>query len=255
MTLPTFCQSCSMPLGEAVLGTEKDQSKSKDYCIYCYKDGAFTYPDCTMEQMIEICVPHMIQENMDDEQARAMLLRVLPNLKRWENQGATSVDSVPEPRIEHLDPIVIAGISARTTNACEMSGEGVIGNLWEQYAAKQLDQVLTDESAVAYGVYYNYENGALGEYSIMAGKRVSSTQGVPEGLDVVTLPKATYAVFTTRRGPLSEVVIETWQDIWKWSMKNGVSRTFTGDFERYDERCMDPANVVVDIYIAIATPE
>ena len=37
-----FCQSCGMPLTDEVLGTNADGSKSEEYCIYCYKDGAFT---------------------------------------------------------------------------------------------------------------------------------------------------------------------------------------------------------------------
>lgn len=39
---PHFCQSCGMPLTEEILGTNADQSKNNEYCIYCYKDGAFT---------------------------------------------------------------------------------------------------------------------------------------------------------------------------------------------------------------------
>ena len=55
----TICQSCGMPLDFMELrGTEKDGRKSDDYCMYCYKDGHFTY-ECTMQQMIDLCVPHM----------------------------------------------------------------------------------------------------------------------------------------------------------------------------------------------------
>ena len=49
-----FCQSCGMPLSPEVLGTNADGSKSEEYCIYCYKDGAFT-GDFNMEQMVEFC--------------------------------------------------------------------------------------------------------------------------------------------------------------------------------------------------------
>ena len=43
-----------MPLAENILGTNADGSKNEEYCIYCYKDGAFT-GDFTMEQMVEYC--------------------------------------------------------------------------------------------------------------------------------------------------------------------------------------------------------
>ena len=47
------CQSCGMPMGptDEHYGTEADGSKSKDYCKYCYQNGAFT-ADCTMGEMI-----------------------------------------------------------------------------------------------------------------------------------------------------------------------------------------------------------
>lgn len=81
----TYCQSCGMPMGaNAAYGTEADGSQSTDYCAYCYQAGQFTAP-CTMEEMIEFCVPHMVQSNagMDEAQARAMMQRVFPALKRW----------------------------------------------------------------------------------------------------------------------------------------------------------------------------
>ena len=37
------------------LGTEADGTKSREYCNYCYENGAFT-ANCTMEEMIDFCV-------------------------------------------------------------------------------------------------------------------------------------------------------------------------------------------------------
>jgi len=50
-----FCQSCGMPLiKKEDHGTEADHTQSEKYCHYCYKDGKFTGPDITQEEMIEI---------------------------------------------------------------------------------------------------------------------------------------------------------------------------------------------------------
>lgn len=41
-----------MPLDhDNLLGTEKNGQRSTYYCIYCYKDGAFTHPELTIEDM------------------------------------------------------------------------------------------------------------------------------------------------------------------------------------------------------------
>lgn len=79
-----FCQSCGMPLSDEVLGTEKGNSKSADYCIYCYKDGGFT-AECTMDEMIDFCVPHMVEGNpgMSEDAARSQMKEFFPKMKRW----------------------------------------------------------------------------------------------------------------------------------------------------------------------------
>lgn len=79
-----FCQSCGMPLsGEELLGTEKNGEKNQDFCVYCYENGAFTNPEMTMAQMIEVCVPHMKESGYTEEKAREMMEQFLPTLKRW----------------------------------------------------------------------------------------------------------------------------------------------------------------------------
>lgn len=80
-----FCQSCGMPMGgDELHGTCADGSKSADYCVYCYRNGTFTY-EGPMEGMIEMCVPHMTaaHQEMTEEKARAMMLEFFPTLKRW----------------------------------------------------------------------------------------------------------------------------------------------------------------------------
>jgi hypothetical protein len=80
-----FCQSCGMPLSkDDDFGTNTNGSKNEEYCAYCYKDGKFTR-DITMDGMIDICVPFMVEANKDmtEEQARKSMLEWFPTLKRW----------------------------------------------------------------------------------------------------------------------------------------------------------------------------
>ena len=83
-----FCQSCGMPLTNEILGTNADGSKNEDYCMYCYKDGAFT-GDFTMKEMAEFCAQFVDEynkntgQNLSREEHKKMLLQYYPNLKRW----------------------------------------------------------------------------------------------------------------------------------------------------------------------------
>ncbi len=84
-----FCQCCGMPMGagDEMYGTQKDGSKSEDYCTYCYENGEFTFHG-TVEEMIEICVPHMVEGNpgMTADKAREMMRQFLPTLRRWNSK-------------------------------------------------------------------------------------------------------------------------------------------------------------------------
>ncbi len=83
-----FCQSCGMPLTDEILGTNVDESKNEDYCIYCYKDGKFTQ-DCTMDEMIEFCAQFVDEVNknmpkpMTRDEYKDMMRQYFPMLKRW----------------------------------------------------------------------------------------------------------------------------------------------------------------------------
>lgn len=84
-----YCQSCGMPMGETneFYGTEKDGTRSKDYCKFCFADGAFT-AECTMDEMIDFCVGPMLENSsgMDESTARNIMQNMFPRLKRWQSK-------------------------------------------------------------------------------------------------------------------------------------------------------------------------
>ena len=81
-----ICQSCGMPLTKPDdFGTAANGSKISDYCHYCFRNGAFTEPEMTMQGMIAKCVGIMQQQGMmPDAQAQALMSEVIPKLKRWQ---------------------------------------------------------------------------------------------------------------------------------------------------------------------------
>lgn len=81
-----LCQSCAMPMSEdAHFGTEKDGTKSEDYCTYCYQNGEFVGGDATMEEFIEMCIKPCLDQKVypDADTARAEMMKFFPTLKRW----------------------------------------------------------------------------------------------------------------------------------------------------------------------------
>lgn len=79
-----FCQSCTMPIDNlADRGTEKDGSKSSEYCKYCYQNGALINPNMTFEEMKSLVITQMKKMNLPPgiiEQS----VKSLPYLKRWQ---------------------------------------------------------------------------------------------------------------------------------------------------------------------------
>lgn len=82
------CQSCGMPkkMDEGNGGTEKDGSKSEEYCSYCYKEGEFQMKSeiDTPQKMQEMCIKMMKKQGMNSVFAW-LLTRGIPRLERWKN--------------------------------------------------------------------------------------------------------------------------------------------------------------------------
>lgn len=85
------CQSCGMNLKTAQdFGTNADDTPNREYCTYCYQNGAFTR-DVTMQEMMESnlkFLDHWNAEtgnNFTPEEARPVLLGYLSSLNRWKN--------------------------------------------------------------------------------------------------------------------------------------------------------------------------
>ena len=62
----------------------------------------------------------------------------------------------------------ICGLKTRTNNADEMSGRGVIANLWGEFLKFNASGSSAEKNEI-YAAYYDYENGAQGEYSVLIG--------------------------------------------------------------------------------------
>ncbi len=65
-------------------GTEADGSSASEYCMFCYKDGGFTNPTQTVDEMVHSSIDFMTANlGFEREQATQMSNDVIPKLKRW----------------------------------------------------------------------------------------------------------------------------------------------------------------------------
>ena len=151
--------------------------------------------------------------------------------------------------------IKLVGLSARTNNKNEMNPQAskiaeLAGRFWSQNVAAQI--LNRKNPGVTLSVYTEYDSNEHGDYTYFIGEEVSSVNNVPEGLRMITIPQSKYQRFTTDEGPMPQVVIQAWQDIWQMdSQALGGNRRFIADFEVYDERATDPTKTIADVYIGI----
>lgn len=76
-----ICQCCGMPLEDEIIGRDKDGSLNEEYCKWCYADGTYTYSN--MDDLINVCVGHMVNENFTEDAAREYMKQLLPTLNYW----------------------------------------------------------------------------------------------------------------------------------------------------------------------------
>lgn len=76
-----ICQCCGMPLSDEIIGKNKDGTLNEEYCKWCYADGTYTYSD--MDDLIEVCIPHMASQGFTEEQTRDYMKQLLPTLNYW----------------------------------------------------------------------------------------------------------------------------------------------------------------------------
>ena len=166
----------------------------------------------------------------------------------------TSADNEvsPTPQV-HENSFLVAGYALRTNNADEISGHGKIGELWRRFVQQNLGSTIphrTDSSMIA--LYSDYSSNEKGEFTYLLGARVSSVRGLSAKLSYRKIAPGEYVVFTTRLGPVVEVLPEEWNTIWKCRPDQlGGGRAFITDYEVYDQRSANPMKAQIDIHIGL----
>lgn len=167
--------------------------------------------------------------------------------------GSDLRDVNMDPKTVKQDGFTVIGISARTSNAKEMTPQGEIGPMWGRLMQEGLLEKIpnkADRNIVA--VYTDYASDHNGEYTYVLGARVAADANVPAGMVARKIPSGKYAVFTSDKGPAQKVVPALWMKINSLPQGSvGTDRLYRADFEIYDERATDPHNLQMDVYVGI----
>ena len=141
----------------------------------------------------------------------------------------------------------IYGLKTRTNNADEISGRGAIANLWGEFLKFNASRNSATKNEI-YAVYYDYENGAQGEYSMLIGTcskeqhhKESHDEACKsakqcrknerdETCDKLRIEVGDYAVFDFANEPTRAG--EYWTGIWKFFKSSKLQRAFKKGFER-----------------------
>lgn len=146
--------------------------------------------------------------------------------------------------IETIEPKTIKGLRIRTSNVIEKDAEtGQIPGLWQLFD-NNVDFDFDGGSRV-YGVYYDYDPDAAGEFNVLVGTDQLDIESILN-LETIDIKGGKYAVFHAK-GEMPQTVIDTWGEVWKYFTQNNSEyiRSFTTDFEFYVD------SNEIKIYIAI----
>ena len=107
-----ICQCCGMPLDDTIIGRNQDGTLNEDYCKWCYADGTYTYSN--MDDLIDVCVNHMVNEHFSEEQARSYMKQMLPKLDYWKRYEQLSdngqFEAFKQQLIKEINDLHIEGM-------------------------------------------------------------------------------------------------------------------------------------------------
>lgn len=142
-----------------------------------------------------------------------------------------------KPERERRHGKTVAGIQVRTSRGRELRPEQAqLDRLWEKLGDERFAASIPDKAAGSplYGVYTDYDDGAGGDYSVLAGVEVGDETKVPEDYATITLEAGEYLVFHGN-GKLPAAATALWGRVWHYFEAEGApQRAFLTDYEVHE---------------------
>ena len=129
-----------------------------------------------------------------------------------------------------MESFTVMGREARTSNAREMSGQGVIGQMWSR---------MKPELGKPIAVYSEYANGKDGEYSYMLGVEISHNETLPLQFSKRSTAEGIYVCLKNEGPATPELVAGLWRRIWALEEAGELVRAYQTDFEIYTAKGLE----------------
>lgn len=166
----------------------------------------------------------------------------------------TAAAQSPTTRIVHQDEFSIIGIEGRTSGEKEMSAGGIIPGMWQKfYMEGIIEKIPNKADERLYAVYTDFAGDRKGEYTVVIGARVKDKTQPPAGMVLKTIPSGKYAVLSSEKGTVYEVIPAAWMKIAALEDKDqlGGKRAYKADYEVYTSAAIDPQNAQADLYVSL----
>lgn len=148
-----------------------------------------------------------------------------------------------EPKIVSRPAFAVVGVKYHGKNENDE-----IKQMWQDFGPRMSEIKHVVNSCVCYGVCANTDEES-GEFDYVAGFEVESVADIPEGMESMEVPEATYALFTTTLPAIGETFHNANHT---WLPQSGHRPTGGPELEVYGEEFdpQDPASTF-GVYIPI----
>jgi len=146
-----------------------------------------------------------------------------------------------------IESFNLIGIAVRTTNENGQAAQDIPA-LWEKFRGENLMEKIPNKTEfTVYSMYTDYEGDQTKPYTTILGCKVKNLSEIPEGMVGQSFEGGDYVKMTAKGDLMQGIVINKWMEIWDMDLK----RKFTGDYEVYGEKAMNPNDAEVDFFIAV----
>jgi AraC family transcriptional regulator len=162
--------------------------------------------------------------------------------------------AMDEPVIRKEEGFTVAGLGTTFISILSPDANNLdrIPLLWDQFITR-IRELSNRADDISWGICLPLaaeERSHDEELKYIAGAAVTSADDLPEGMEAVTIPTATYAIFT-HKGRVSDLA-KTYGSIYStWLPSSGYRETSGIELERYDARFTNADDSEMEIWLPV----